>query len=198
MPSTRSIFARPPADPRSAARRGVEARKARTGRCASAVQAVRHGVHQARDGAKAAQRHRRRSACATRTRRPLRRRRGRRRGSSARGPAARGRRTACAGCGCAARRRRPASERCRVEDAEVGRAPRRRGRRRRPRAVRAERGEHARRPARHRGQGLRQAEAARLAPLQRQAEQQLEAGRARLGFGERQVLGVLGRPACGR
>ena len=145
-------------------------------------------ARQPRDGAQAPH-HRRRSTASLR---PRRRRPGRRRACSARAPASRGARTACAGCGSQRVGPSTVHELVGIEQAEVGDA---RLRRRPPGAVGAEparaRAEHARRPAGHARERLRQRRACSPRPTSAPAEQQLEAGRARLGLGERQVLLVL-------
>ena len=135
---------------------------------------------------------------ASQRRRPRRARPGRRPASSAPARAAR-----CPSNGvCSAAAEQPGGSSC--HDAAGSKTQRSAGApsARPPGAVRGRaagaRPSTAHRSAGHRRERLRQAEAGGLAPLQRQAEQQLEPGRAGLGLGERQVLLVLGRPACGR
>ena len=189
---------RPPADPRQPLGRRQPG-KAEQRRSPGRAAPCSDRAQQARGGAKAAATPRRRSrASASRLRAPA---------SCATRPATRVQRTrpssslpangVCRLRLRSARRVELPRDR-RIEHAEVGRRARGAGRAGRSAAVRLERASTALGRLVTGAERLRQAEAARLAPLQRQPEQQLEPGRAGLGLGERQVLLVLGRPACGR
>ena len=187
MPRTASIFRRPPADP-LLARRRVERRETRTGR--SPARAGR-GPRRARSRAtarSAAHQRRRHGVTPPRRRRP--------RPATSGAAHAPGHLVASERRVLAAARQRSCRRR-----STTRRERRRRGRRRRPRASRLARDATSnpwKRASTAAGRlvtvasvcGQRRASLA-LAPLERRAEQQLEAGRARLGFGERQVLGVL-------
>ena len=149
------------------------------------VHAVHDGAQQAQRGASAAHRN---------VTRPLRRRRGRRRGCSAPDRSSPGRRRACAGCGCAATRLRPSSaRRARRCTGRRARRPRgRQGARRAPPRGRRQGGEQRSGPARHRRQRAREADPSSSPHFSAAPSRSSSPVAPGCGLGERQVLGVFG------